>query len=86
MAARGKIVEEARLRRSTASVREALVVAAQDLLSQKPIDALTIDEIVQRADVGKGSFYSHFEWNLRADLFGHLAHESPHGFLLICGE
>ena len=40
--------------------RSALIVARRRLFSQKPLDAVTVDDIVQAAEVGKGSFYNHF--------------------------
>ena len=41
-------------------IRDALLRACGDLLFEQPIDAITINEIVQRAGVAKGSFYNHF--------------------------
>lgn len=41
-------------------VRNALLKSCADLLYQKPLDAITINEIVDHAGVGKGSFYNHF--------------------------
>jgi AcrR family transcriptional regulator len=43
-----------------ARTRAALMAAGRRLLSQHPIDAVTVDDIVQAAEVGKGSFYNHF--------------------------
>jgi AcrR family transcriptional regulator len=40
--------------------RAALIGAGRQLYSQRPVDAVTVDEIVQAAAVGKGSFYNHF--------------------------
>lgn len=40
--------------------RLALIGAGRQLYSRRPIDAVTVDEIVQAAEVGKGSFYNHF--------------------------
>lgn len=40
--------------------RTALLGAGLELLSQRPIDAIAIDEVVARAGVGKGSFFNHF--------------------------
>ena len=42
-------------------MRAALVSAGTLLLSDRDVDALTVDEIVGRAGVAKGSFYSHFD-------------------------
>ncbi|HXQ13178.1 MAG TPA: helix-turn-helix domain-containing protein [Caulobacteraceae bacterium] len=36
------------------------MAAGRRLFSQHPIDAVTVDDIVQAAEVGKGSFYNHF--------------------------
>lgn len=41
-------------------VRDALVRAGQSLFSRKPVDAVSIDDLVREARVAKGSFYKHF--------------------------
>jgi AcrR family transcriptional regulator len=43
-----------------ARTQTALLAAAQRLLQDQPLEALTIDEIVNAAQVGRGSFYNHF--------------------------
>ena len=43
-----------------ARTKAALMAAGQRLFSRSPIDAVTVDDIVQAAEVGKGSFYNHF--------------------------
>ncbi|MFM5922968.1 MAG: TetR/AcrR family transcriptional regulator [Novosphingobium sp.] len=43
-----------------ARTRTALLAAGFDLLAQRPIDAIAIDDIVARAGVAKGSFFNHF--------------------------
>jgi len=40
--------------------RGALIGAGRQLYSQRPPDAVTVDDIVRAAAVGKGSFYNHF--------------------------
>lgn len=40
--------------------RAALVAAGRRLFSEQPVDAVTVDDIVRAAAVGKGSFYNHF--------------------------
>ncbi|MBS0474215.1 MAG: TetR/AcrR family transcriptional regulator [Proteobacteria bacterium] len=40
--------------------RAALLDAGLDLLADRPIDAVAIDEVVARAGVAKGSFFNHF--------------------------
>ncbi len=44
----------------SARTKAALMAAGRRLFSQHPIDAVTVDDIVQAAEVGKGSFYNHF--------------------------
>lgn len=43
-----------------ARTRSALINAGFDLLADKPIDAIPIDEVVAAAGVAKGSFFNHF--------------------------
>lgn len=43
-----------------ARTRAALVAAGFDLLVDRPIDAIPIDDVVARAGVSKGSFFNHF--------------------------
>lgn len=43
-----------------ARTRKALLDAGFDLLADRPIDAIAIDEVVARAGVAKGSFFNHF--------------------------
>ncbi len=43
-----------------ARTRRALIAAGFELLAEKPIDAIPIDEVVARASVAKGSFFNHF--------------------------
>jgi len=40
--------------------RAALLSAGFELLAERPIDAIAIDELVDRAGVAKGSFFNHF--------------------------
>lgn len=41
--------------------RAALIAAGFDLLVERPIDGIPIDELVAKAGVGKGSFFNHFK-------------------------
>ena len=41
--------------------REAIFKAFTELLSQKNFAAITVGEIIDRADVGRATFYAHFE-------------------------
>jgi AcrR family transcriptional regulator len=40
--------------------RGELVAAAEHLVAQRGLDAISIDEITEAADVAKGTFYTHF--------------------------
>ncbi|MEY4952880.1 MAG: hypothetical protein RL299_1304, partial [Pseudomonadota bacterium] len=40
-----------------ARTRQALIEAGFELLAERPIDAVAIDEVVTRAGVAKGSFF-----------------------------
>lgn len=46
--------------RQRARTRKALMSAGQELFAARSMDSVTIDEIVDRAEVAKGSFYNHF--------------------------
>ena len=41
--------------------RGELVAAAERLVALRGLDALSIDEITEEADVAKGTFYTHFQ-------------------------
>ena len=75
--------------------RKQLEQATQELLIEKGYDAITIQEIVDRADLGRGTFYLHFQdkeeavWSMierglrEDDMFSHqLAESHPDGFSL----
>ena len=58
--------------------REAILVAFTDLLAQRPLHQITVEQIIQRADVGRATFYAHFETKdmllteLNRELFCHI--------------
>ena len=58
--------------------REAIFNAFIDLLSCKKFNNITVAEIIEKADVGRATFYAHFETkeyllrDLCAELFGHI--------------
>lgn len=43
-----------------ARTREALLSAGLELMAERPVDAIPIDDVVARAGVAKGSFFNHF--------------------------
>lgn len=59
-----------RATKRTEATRDALINAARSVFSEKGLDLTTIDDITERADVGKGTFYYHFE--NKADLISEL--------------
>ncbi len=50
-----------RIDRRRARTRAALLQAGQALFARRPVDGVSIDDIVLAADVAKGSFYNHFD-------------------------
>lgn len=58
-ASNGKAVAK-RIDPRTVRTRKALIDAGLKLFADQPVVAVTIDDIVQAAGVGKGSFYNHF--------------------------
>jgi AcrR family transcriptional regulator len=43
------------------ATRERLIAAAKSVMSETQVEAVSIDDIIQKAAVGKGSFYNHFK-------------------------
>lgn len=41
--------------------REAIFKAFTELVSEKDFNSITVGEIIERADIGRATFYSHFE-------------------------
>lgn len=79
--------------RRTQKTRDAIFQAFNSLLSEKNYSKITIQEIIDRANTGRSTFYAHFETKdellraLCADLFGHifserLSSEKTHDFSL----
>lgn len=77
--------------------REAIFTAFSSLLSIKSYSKITIQEIIDMANIGRSTFYSHFETKddllkeMCTDLFGHvfsddLNTESTHDFSLNKGN
>jgi AcrR family transcriptional regulator len=68
--AKGKGKTKPRQRRRVKATRMKLLNAARDMFAEKGFDSTTIDDITERADVGKGTFYYHF--TDKQDLIGEL--------------
>lgn len=72
--------------------REAIFSAFITLLSHKKFEQITVSEIIEQADVGRATFYAHFETKefllkeLCADLFCHLLDgaDTAHRHLFTC--
>ncbi|MHC4425175.1 MAG: TetR/AcrR family transcriptional regulator [Planctomycetota bacterium] len=50
-----------RLQKRASRTRKRLKDAALDVFSEKSVDAATIEEITEKADLGKGTLYQHFD-------------------------
>jgi AcrR family transcriptional regulator len=50
-----------RTQRRAKRTRKKLKQAALDVFAEKSVDAATVEEITEKADVGKGTLYQHFE-------------------------
>ena len=65
--------------------REAIFGAFSELLSKKHYHQITVGEIIERADVGRATFYAHFETKdfllkeLCEELFCHIFESSEEG-------
>ena len=75
--------------------REAIFAAFSELLSKKSLHRITVGEIIDRADVGRATFYAHFETKdallreMCRELFGHIfesetGDESAHTHIFDC--
>src|SRR6476620_7489252 len=60
MAATLKTTKAPRTVRKRERTRGELIAAAEHLVAQHGMDAISIDEITEAADVAKGTFYTHF--------------------------
>lgn len=61
MSAKALKTKKARILKRAKRTRKKLKKAALDVFSEKSIDAATVEEITERADVGKGTLYQHFD-------------------------
>ncbi len=61
MSAKALKTEKTRMRKRAKRTRKRLKKAALGVFSEKSIDAATVEEITEKADVGKGTLYQHFE-------------------------
>ena len=52
---------EKNMDRRKRKTREAIFMAFTELLSQKEYEQITVGEIIEKADVGRATFYAHFE-------------------------
>ena len=68
-------VKDARVRRTERRLREAIV----SLIHEKPYPAIVVNEILERAEVGRSAFYAHFPNKdaLLANGIEHLLHTTP---------
>ena len=60
MTAASTAIKETRSERRKRQTREALLKAGYQIIAEKGIDAATMLEIAERADVGSGTAYNYF--------------------------
>ena len=61
MSAKKLKTKNTRTKKRAKKTRSKLKQAALDVFSEKSFDAATVEEITEKADVGKGTLYQHFE-------------------------
>jgi AcrR family transcriptional regulator len=61
MATKGKKTGKSRSQKRVKRTRKRLKKAALDVFSEKSVDAATVEEITEKADLGKGTLYQHFD-------------------------
>jgi len=54
-------IEASRRERKKEAIRSKIILTAIDLFSKNGIDAVTVDEIAESADIGKGTIYNYFD-------------------------
>lgn len=64
--------KRSRQQRRTKKTRQKLLMAAREVFAEKGLDLTRIDEITERADVGKGTFYYYFQ--SKEELINELIH------------
>jgi hypothetical protein len=60
MATKAKKPGKSRSQKRVKRTRRKLKEAALDVFSEKTVDAATVEEITEKADLGKGTLYQHF--------------------------
>jgi AcrR family transcriptional regulator len=61
MSKKGSKADGTRMQKRARKTRKKLKKAALDVFTEKSVDAATVEEITEKADVGKGTLYQHFE-------------------------
>jgi len=56
----GQIAQTSRRARRKEETRQRIIAAALELMQEKPFDQVTVEEIAERADVAKGTFFLYF--------------------------
>ena len=46
---------------SKSTTKKAIAFALKDLLSEKPLDKITINDIAEKAEINRQTFYYHFQ-------------------------
>lgn len=61
MSAKTAKTQQGRMQKRAKRTRKRLKKAALDVFSEKSVDAATVEEITEKADLGKGTLYQHFD-------------------------
>lgn len=61
--------EKNRLQRRAKRTPKRLKEAALDIFSEKSVHAVTVEEITEKADLGKGTLYRYFEDNEQVSIY-----------------
>ena len=67
-----------KLDRRQRKTRQAIYQAFEDLMAEMHYSAVTVVQIIERADIGRSTFYAHFETkedlldDMCSDMFGHV--------------
>jgi len=52
--------KKTRIQKKAGKTRRRLKKAALDIFSEKSVDSVTVEEITEKADLGKGTLHQHF--------------------------
>jgi AcrR family transcriptional regulator len=80
--------KQSRQDRRVKKTQKRIIEAARSLISEKGLEATTVDDITERADLGRGTFYYHFDNKdeLVKDLIGEVMSSLIREMEVRCGD